>query len=98
MRSVVVVLPASTCAMMPMLRMSDRAVVRGIADFRYRFERAPDPGRECLMWRQVRGFEGVWEFWGAQISRKSVKSRAVPAGAGQGVGEAAGRRRRASAN
>src|SRR5882724_9930582 len=31
--SVVVVLPASTCAMMPMLRISERAVVRGIADF-----------------------------------------------------------------
>ena len=37
MRSVVVVLPASTCAMMPMLRMSARGVVRAIANFRYEF-------------------------------------------------------------
>ena len=29
------------------------------------------------IWRQVRGFEGVREFWGAQISRKSLKSRAI---------------------
>jgi hypothetical protein len=28
-----VVFPASTCAMMPILRMSERAVVRGIAKF-----------------------------------------------------------------
>src|SRR6185436_20117626 len=34
MRSVVVVLPASTCAMIPMLRMSLRGVVRAIAKFR----------------------------------------------------------------
>src|SRR6187401_1447790 len=34
MRSVVVVLPASTCAMIPMLRMSARGVVRAIAKFR----------------------------------------------------------------
>src|ERR1700723_4610337 len=34
MRSVVVVLPASTWAMMPILRISERGVVRGIARFR----------------------------------------------------------------
>jgi hypothetical protein len=34
MRSVVVVFPASTWAMIPMLRMSARGVVRGIAKFR----------------------------------------------------------------
>src|SRR5262245_31095667 len=36
MRSVVVVLPASTCAMMPIFRMSERGVVRGIARFQVR--------------------------------------------------------------
>src|SRR6185312_17522276 len=36
MRSVVVVLPASTWAMMPMLRISERAVVRGMATFPFR--------------------------------------------------------------
>src|ERR1700685_2257978 len=35
MRSVVVVLPASTCAMMPMLRISERAVVRAMVSFRF---------------------------------------------------------------
>src|SRR5512146_1110664 len=35
MRSVVVVLPASTWAMMPMLRISERAVVRAMASFRF---------------------------------------------------------------
>src|SRR3569833_392668 len=45
MRSVGVVLPASTWAMMPMLRMSERAVVRGIAGFRYRVERVPYSSR-----------------------------------------------------
>src|ERR1700678_74345 len=34
MRSVVVVLPASTWAMMPILRISERGVVRAIAEFR----------------------------------------------------------------
>src|ERR1700722_12786171 len=33
MRSVVVVLPASTCAMMPILRISERGIVRAIANF-----------------------------------------------------------------
>src|SRR6185436_4866903 len=48
MRSVVVVLPASTCAMMPMLRVSARGVVRAIAKFRLDSEgwvgETPDPG------------------------------------------------------
>src|ERR1700722_7146454 len=47
MRSVVVVLPASTWAMMPILRISERAVVRAIASFRFEFpvHTVEQPGR-----------------------------------------------------
>src|SRR6185312_13441702 len=49
MRSVVVVLPASTWAMMPMLRISERAVVRAMASFRLEFSvhTVGGPGRRA---------------------------------------------------
>src|SRR5580698_2470517 len=42
MRSVVVVLPASTCAMMPILRISVRGIVRAISRFHHRVERGAE--------------------------------------------------------
>src|ERR1700684_3767674 len=42
MRSVVVVLPASTWAMMPILRISERGVVRAISRFHHRVERGAE--------------------------------------------------------
>src|ERR1700722_6397155 len=42
MRSVVVVLPASTWAMMPILRISERGGVRAISRFHHRVERGAE--------------------------------------------------------
>src|SRR6267154_3593028 len=65
MRSVVVVLPASTWAMMPILRISERGVVRAISNFHDSF--LGYRGRPELAPRRCRAIDRRSRAWGSRL-------------------------------